>query len=98
MSNIPKAEGDGHMSLYCDTLVLFLLVESTMGECNLHKELDEALESMDPLKMVACKKRFETLPQELKTRILEGDITAAEEELALPEENVEKTAKNRRTA
>lgn len=85
MGEIHQTGNEAHMVLYCDTLVLFLLVESTLGECNLHRELSDALDELDPLKMVACKRRFDALPAELKDRVLEGDLSLPEETHAPPE-------------
>jgi hypothetical protein len=64
------------MELYCDVLVLYLLVESTLGECALQRELGAALESGVTEDMAAALRSFREAPEELRTRILEGEVIA----------------------
>jgi hypothetical protein len=68
-------EEDAHMDLYCDVLVRYLLVGSALGECELSRRLEGALDSGDSDRLAAGLRHFESLPDELKTRILEGDPT-----------------------
>lgn len=70
-----KLEGDAHMELYCDVLVRYLLVDSALGECALAHRLEQALESGQMELLAAELRYFESLPGEMKLRILEGDPT-----------------------
>lgn len=70
-------EDDARMDLYCDVLVRYMLVDSTIGPCELGRELGQALESGDEAMLVIALGQFESLPEELKARIMEGDPTLA---------------------
>jgi len=64
------------MELYSDVLVLYLLVESTLGECALQRELGAALQSGVTEDLAAALRRFQEVPEELRLRILEGEVIA----------------------
>ena len=68
-------EEDAHMDLYCDVLVRYLLVGSALGECELFRRMGNALDSADSDRLAAELRHFEGLPDELKSRIMEGDPT-----------------------
>lgn len=72
-------ESDRQMDLYCDLLVRYLLVGSALGECELHRHLGAALDSGDAERMGTALRSFESLPEELRGRIMDGDPTLATE-------------------
>ena len=66
---------DDTMDVYFDLLTVYLLVESALGECELHTRIGIALDSGDNDRMAAELRNFEALPEELRSRVLEGDPT-----------------------
>ncbi|HKJ00249.1 MAG TPA: hypothetical protein VKB51_17380 [bacterium] len=68
-------ERDAELDLYCDVVVRYLLVESALGECELQRRLGAALDSADAVRMAAVLRDFEALPEDLRTRIMDGDPT-----------------------
>ena len=63
---------DRHMELYCDVLVLYLLVDASLGDCELQRDLSDALDSADTERLAAGLRRFHRLPDALKSTILAG--------------------------
>jgi hypothetical protein len=70
-------DGDVLMDLYCEVLVLHLLAESALGPCELSRRLGSALDSYDAERLAGELRHFAALPEELRTRVLEGDPTLA---------------------
>lgn len=66
---------DADMALYCDVLLLYLLVDSALGPCPLERRLGEALDSRQRPRLIAARREFDALPDEQKARIREGDPT-----------------------
>jgi hypothetical protein len=68
-------QSDAETQLYFDVLVLYLLVESALGDCSLLRRIGQALESGEGERLAAELDAFEALPEEQRTRIVEGDPT-----------------------
>lgn len=63
---------DKDMVLYWDVLVLYLLVDASLGDCELQRDLSDALDSADTERLAAGLRRFHRLPDALKSTILAG--------------------------
>jgi hypothetical protein len=70
-------EADARMDLYFDLLTVYLLVDSALGKCELATRMSAALDSGDDTRMATELRHFEALPEELRTRVIEGDPTLA---------------------
>lgn len=68
---------DADMALYCEVLLLYLLVGSAMGPCSLERRLGQALDSRQRQRLIAERRNFQALPEDVRTHILEGDPTLA---------------------
>jgi hypothetical protein len=68
-------EYDANTELYYDLLVLYLLVDSALGECELQRRMGAALDSGETERLAAELRHFATLPEELRSRVLDGDPT-----------------------
>jgi len=68
-------ETDAGMDRYFDLLTVYLLVDSALGRCELASRMSAALDSGDDERVAAELRHFEALPEELRTRVIEGDPT-----------------------
>lgn len=75
MKKFVDFENDNHMEIYCDVLLLSMLVESSIGECELLRDLNISLETGDEDRMADCLVRYASLPEEVKTVIQQGDTS-----------------------
>ncbi len=75
MKKAADFENDEHMELYCDALLLSMLVESSIGDCELLRDLNISLETGDEDRMADCLIRYASLPEEVKTVIQQGDTS-----------------------
>ena len=91
-------ETEHRMELYCDLLVRYLLVGSALGECELYRNLGQVLDSGDADRMATALRSFDNLPEDLRSRILEGDPTLATMEAYRTAEEKQKPPRARRNA
>ena len=68
-------ETDPGMDIYFDLLTVYLLVDSALGRCELATRISAALDSGYDDRMADALRHFEALPEELRTRVIEGDPT-----------------------
>jgi len=82
------------MKLFSDLLVIYLLVGSALGDCELYRRMGRALANNDALRMRAAMDEFNELSRPLKDRILKGDphYIAPKPPLRKPEETQARTA------
>jgi len=82
------------MKLFSDLLVIYLLVGSSLGDCELYRRMGRALANNDTLRMRAALDEFNELSRPLKDRILKGDphYIAPKPPLRKPEEPQTKSA------
>jgi len=66
---------DDSMERYMDVLVLYLLADSSLGDCELKRQFGAALDSGEPDQLAAVLRYFASLPDEFRARITEGDPT-----------------------
>ena len=66
---------DERMERFYDVLVLYLLADSALGDCELKRRLGAALDSGDAERLADLLRYFASLPEEFQARILEGDPT-----------------------
>ena len=64
---------DAQMNLFSDLLVVYLLVGSALGDCELYRRMGRALALNDDTRMRAALEEFEELSRPLKERIMRGD-------------------------
>lgn len=75
MKKAADIEHDKHMELYCDALLLSMLVDSSIGECELLRDLNISLETGDEDLMADCLIRYASLPEEVRFVIQQGDTS-----------------------
>ncbi|MEE8435299.1 MAG: hypothetical protein V3S64_10975 [bacterium] len=68
-----RTEDDVLIDLYCEVLMAYMLVESSLGECDLRFELGAALDSGDQKRLESAWSHYQKLPNEIKDKILRGD-------------------------
>ncbi len=68
-----EVQREENLELFCDVLVITLLVETVLGDCPLLRELGAALDDGSRERLAAAWQRFDRLPDELRSRILDGD-------------------------
>lgn len=68
-------EADAAQQRYWDLLVLYLLVGSTLGDCDLYRRIGRALDDGGDARVTAELSYFERLPDDLKCLVREGDPT-----------------------
>lgn len=68
-------EQDAAQQRYWDLLVLYLLVGSTLGDCDLYRRIGRALDDGGDARVTAELSSFESLPDDLKSLVREGDPT-----------------------
>ncbi|MDH4248156.1 MAG: hypothetical protein OEW39_10090 [Deltaproteobacteria bacterium] len=69
----PDSGNEGTLKLFSDLLVIYLLVGSAMGDCDLYRRMGRSLANNDPVRMKAAMDEFNELSRPLKERILKGD-------------------------
>lgn len=75
MTNRAEQQRDADLELYCDVLMIFMLVETVMGDCELMRELGAALDDGSRHQLEAAWDRFYSLPEDIRARIMEGDTS-----------------------
>ena len=70
---LPAIGTDDTMKLFSDLLVVYLLVGSALGDCELYRRMGRALANNDAPRMRAALAEFNELSRPLKDRILKGD-------------------------
>ena len=70
---LPETGTNDAMKLFSDLLVVYLLVGSALGDCELYRRMGRALANNDAPRMRAALSEFNELSRPLKERILKGD-------------------------
>lgn len=69
----PSQKTESNIDLYCDVLLVYMLIESSLGPCDLMWELGMALDSGKREKLEGAWRSYQNLSDETKDLIQAGD-------------------------